>query len=83
MDTDGTSFPFQEPYRVRNTILRRNAQTQVNVIRHCVAFEQIYAFLLPQLPKSLSDFPAQFSVKHVLSGLRDKYYLERAVPFYV
>jgi hypothetical protein len=80
MDFDGT-FAFQKSDRVGDTVLGRNAQTQMNVIRHGMTFEQFYSPLLAQLPKYPTNFPAHFAEKDFVPILRDEYDMELTVPF--
>ena len=42
---------YQKTNRVRNTVLRRDARAQVNVVVHRMPFQQLYPFLLMQLPQ--------------------------------
>ena len=80
MDLDGT-LPFQESNRVRDTVLGRNAQTEMNVVRHGMTIEQFHALLLAQLPKYPTDLPAHFALKDFVPILRNEYNMELTVPF--
>src|SRR5687768_1307490 len=49
MNTD-SGFPFQPPYRIRHTILRRNAQTQMHMVRHGMPLDQFDTHLIAEFP---------------------------------
>jgi hypothetical protein len=53
MDPNRT-LSFQKSYRVRNTVLGRDAQAQMNVIAHRMPFQQLDPFLLAQIPQNFT-----------------------------
>jgi hypothetical protein len=51
-------FSFQPADRIGHTVLRRNAHTEVHMIRHRMAFDQLDAHLVTEFPEDLADiFP--------------------------
>ena len=79
MNTNRT-LAFDEPDDVRHRILRRYLHTQMNVIGHCMAFQNFYFFLLTKISKNLSDPASQFPVDHFSAILRDKHNVILALP---
>ena len=53
------TLTFQEADRVRNAVLRGNAQAEMHVVRHRLPFEQLDAPLVAQRPQNPSDLLAQ------------------------
>ena len=51
-------FSFQPADRIGHTVLRRNAHTEVHMIRHRMAFDPLDAHLVTEFPEDLADiFP--------------------------
>jgi hypothetical protein len=58
------TLPFQVPYRHGNAVPRRHAQQHMNVVWKQMPLDQLDVLLPTQLPKNLSDFSPQPSIKH-------------------
>ncbi len=65
------TLALQEADRVRDAVLRRNAQEQVQVVDHRFTFDQLHASLLAQFPQILSDPTPQPPVEHLPPVLRN------------
>src|ERR1044071_5978580 len=51
-------FPFQPADRIGHTVLRRDAHTEVHMIRHRMPFDQLDVHLGTEFPQNLTDvFP--------------------------
>ncbi len=79
VDADRT-LPFQETDRVRDAVLRRDAQTQVDVVRLVISLDQLYSSLLTQLSQDSPHAPAQPSIQHLPPILRDDHNVVLAFP---
>jgi hypothetical protein len=75
------AFPFQESHCIRNTVPGRNTQTQMNMVRHRMAFEEFHSQLVTQLPKYWPDLLTHLAIEDFLPVLRNEYDMELAVPF--
>jgi len=62
----------QKAQRVRHAGLRRNTQTQVDIIRPTMPFYQLHSSLAAQLPQDRADLPLQLPVEHPLPVLGDE-----------
>ena len=77
------AFPLDIPYRVRDTLFRWYAQTQMDMVRHRMTFEQLNPFLPTQIPDNRPDLFPEFPVDRPLPVLRYKYDVIFTVPSYV
>ena len=82
VDSHGT-FSFDEPYRKGHTILRRDAETHVYVVRHQMPFHHLYASLPAQIPYHFSHVLAHFAVQLPLPILRYDHHVVFTIPSHV
>jgi hypothetical protein len=54
MHADGR-FPFQPPYRIRHTVLGRNAQAQMHLVGPSMPLDPFDTHLLAAFPQDLAD----------------------------
>ncbi len=50
------TFPLNKSDRIRHTELRRYAQANMNMVAHCMPFEQLYTFLTTQVSYDAAYF---------------------------
>ena len=77
------TLTFQKADRVRNAVLRGNAQAEMHVVRHRLPFEQLDAPLVAQRPQNPSDLLAQLAVQNLPPKLRNDDHVIFAFPPYV
>jgi len=82
VDLDGR-LPFQKADRVGHAELRRDTQTQVDVVRHRMSLHNLHTLLLTQISKDPSDLLPQIPVDCAPPILPDKHNVILAVPFHV
>src|SRR5215471_18832975 len=73
-------LPFEPSDRIGHTELGRNAETQVYMIGHRVAFYQSDALLLAEFPDDPPDAAAQLPIDHPTSVLWDENNVILAIP---
>jgi hypothetical protein len=66
------AFPFDKTNRVRHTVFKWYAQTQMDVVRHRMPVKQFDAFLPAQIPDDRSDLFPEFPVDRFFPVLRYK-----------
>ena len=66
MNTD-CRLPFEPTYRVGHAELRWNAETQVHLIGHRVAFHQFDTLLLAEFPDDPPDAASELPIDHTTS----------------
>jgi hypothetical protein len=76
-------FAFQKAYRVRHAILRTNAQTQMNVIGHCMTFHDLHPLSLTQLSQNPPDLLSQTPVYRAPTILWHEHTMILAVLFHM
>ncbi len=82
MDTHRT-LAFQKTYRVRHTVLGRDAQAQVNMVAHRMPFQQLNPLLLTQIPQDCANRCPQLSLDHFPSVFRNEDHVILAFPTHV
>src|ERR1035437_3067044 len=75
------TLSFDIPNHIRHRVLRRNADTDMHVIRHQMAFHNLAFLLYCQLSKYLAKMLSDRSKYQLLPPLRYKYHVILAVPF--
>ena len=73
-------LPLQNPPRIRNTELRRDAQQQMHVVRQRVPFHQLHAVPLTQLPKNFPNPTSDLPEHCPFSILRHPHNVISAIP---
>jgi hypothetical protein len=73
-------LPFQEARCVCDAVLRRDAQTQVHVIRHRVPLHQFHSMLFAQTPQDLANVLSKLPKDQLFPVFRDEYQMISAVP---
>jgi hypothetical protein len=71
---------LEKANRIGHTELRRNAQTQMDMIRHRMAFHQLDTMLLTQLAQYHPDTAAKLTIQHAAPVLGHEHYVRLAVP---
>ena len=79
VDPDGR-LPFQKPYGVGHTELRRNTQQHVHVIRQGMTFDQLHAPPLTQLANDSPNPTSHLPKDHPFPILRDPSHVISAIP---
>src|SRR3954451_16507349 len=79
MDTDG-ALALQEADRVRHAVLGRDAQAQVDVVRHRMPLHQLDPSLTAQLSQDHPDLTPKPSVEDLPAVLRYDHDVVLAVP---
>jgi hypothetical protein len=69
MDPNGT-LAFQESDCMSHAVLGRDAQAQVDMVRHRMPFQQLDSSLSAQIPKDWADLMPQPSVEDFPAVLR-------------
>src|ERR1035437_3545066 len=75
------TLPFDIPNDIRHRVFRWNADTDMHVIRHQMAFYNLAFLLHRQLAKYLAKMLSDRTKNHLLPPLRYKYHVIFAVPF--
>lgn len=76
-------LPLHKTNCVRDAELRRDAQQQVNVVRHRVSFEQLDPVLNAQVSKNVAYSFAELSEDRSLSVFGCENYVVPTVPSHV
>src|SRR5713226_2583609 len=79
VNTDGR-FPFQPANRICHTILGGNTQTEMHMIWHRMAFDQLDAQLVTELPENLPDIFPERAKDCLLVIFRYDYNVVSAIP---
>jgi len=74
------ALAFQQPQSVRHAVLRRNSQTQVDMVGHAVPFQQLHSSLAAQVPQNPATLPLQLPVEYTFTILGDDDHMLFAFP---
>lgn len=77
------ALSLQKPNRMGDTVLRRNTQQHVHVIRHHLPFQQFDPPLPTKLPDDLSNLLPDSPVQNFPSVFRDDHHMILAFPLYM
>ena len=71
---------FQKPHGIRHTVLRWDAQAQMNMVAHRMPFQQPNPFLFAQIPQDSAYRSPQLPVDDLPAVFRNEHHMILAFP---